>query len=156
MELVRMCEQVGPCACFCVSWAQAKHNIRGVPLRQRTTRTRGLAASCRSFSTYESRLLISRLMVRFHRGALLLQPFVQPFRKSLHPPVMRRIGLSLLLALGGSLPVARSLSAQADVIRRRGTAAPDNAPVLQAPGTATSLSAHVSPAPRTNSDRRHT
>src|SRR5258708_7358417 len=81
---------------------------------------------------------------------------MQRFRSSAHPLVMRRIGLALLLAIGGSLPLARSLAAQADIIRGRVTAGQEGAPILDAHVTATSLSGNVSRTARTNSDGRYT
>ena len=55
-----------------------------------------------------------------------------------------------------ALPSARSLKAQADVIRGRITAASDNAPIYGASVTATSLSGNVNRTARTNSDGRYT
>ncbi|MFI5214531.1 MAG: carboxypeptidase regulatory-like domain-containing protein, partial [Gemmatimonadales bacterium] len=68
----------------------------------------------------------------------------------------RHLTRSAFLAAAGALLLARSLAAQADVIRGRVTAAPDNAPILDAHVTATSLSGNVSRTARTNSDGRYT
>ncbi len=61
-----------------------------------------------------------------------------------------------LLVSAVVLPGARSLAAQADVIRGRVTAATDNAPIYSAVVTATSISGNVNRAARTNSDGRYT
>jgi hypothetical protein len=70
--------------------------------------------------------------------------------------MIHRVGRSILLAVGGALLFARALAAQADVIRGRVTASPDNAPILGAVITATSLSGNVSRRATTNSDGRYT
>jgi hypothetical protein len=69
---------------------------------------------------------------------------------------MRRFAYSVLLAIGAAALAARSLAAQADVIRGRVTAAADNAPILGVVVTATSLSGNVTRTARTNSDGRYT
>jgi hypothetical protein len=69
---------------------------------------------------------------------------------------IHQLARSTLLAAAGALLLARSLAAQADVIRGRVTAAPENAPILDAHVTATSLSGNVSRTARTNSDGRYT
>ncbi len=61
---------------------------------------------------------------------------------------------SLVAAI--ALPGARSLVAQADVIRGRVTAASDNAPIYGATVTATSISGNVNRSARTNSEGRYT
>ena len=68
----------------------------------------------------------------------------------------RRIALCVLAATGVAVGSARSLAAQADVIRGRVTAAADNAPILGVVVTATSISGNVSRTARTNSDGRFT
>jgi len=60
------------------------------------------------------------------------------------------------MVAGLSLGNARSLAAQADVIRGRVTAAADNAPILGVLVTATSVSGNVSRTAHTNSDGRYT
>ena len=69
----------------------------------------------------------------------------------------RRAGRCLLLVATAALACAAPLTAQVDVIRGRVTAAtPDNAPILGARVTATSLSGNVRRAAATNSDGRYT
>ncbi|MFI5280288.1 MAG: carboxypeptidase regulatory-like domain-containing protein, partial [Gemmatimonadales bacterium] len=70
--------------------------------------------------------------------------------------ILPRLARSLFLAAGLALPAARSLSAQADIIRGRVIAAPENEPILGAQVTATSISGNVSRRASTNSDGRYT
>ena len=69
---------------------------------------------------------------------------------------MRQLSWSPLLAAWAVALCARSLAAQADVIRGRVTAAADDAPILGVVVTATSLSGNVSRSARTNSEGRYT
>jgi hypothetical protein len=68
----------------------------------------------------------------------------------------RRTAWCVVAAAAVAIGSARSLVAQADVIRGRVTAAADNAPILGVVVTATSISGNVSRTARTNSDGRYT
>jgi hypothetical protein len=68
----------------------------------------------------------------------------------------RRIAWCVVVPIGLAAGNARSLAAQADVIRGRVTAAADGAPILGVTVTATSISGNVSRTARTNSDGRYT
>jgi len=80
----------------------------------------------------------------------------RPVKVLASAPPARRIASCVLAAAGVALGSARSLAAQADVIRGQVTAAADNAPILGVVVTATSISGNVSRTARTNSDGRYT